>query len=75
MGRLGHEGMGRGVLDMKEKERIVALIGDLDEKHQGKIYEIIEKHQPTLLSAECDIEVRSLAHRVNWRRFSLLHPG
>jgi hypothetical protein len=44
---------------MKEKERIVAMIGDLDEKHQSKIYEIIEKHQPTLLSGstECDIEV------------------
>jgi hypothetical protein len=48
-----------GGLDMKEKERIVAMIGDLDEKHQSKIYEIIEKHQPTLLSGstECDIEV------------------
>ena len=47
-------------LDMKEKERIVAMIGDLDENHQSKIYEIIEKHQPALLSGstECDIEVR-----------------
>jgi hypothetical protein len=52
-----------GVLDMKEKERIVGMIGDLDEKHQSKIYEIIEKHQPTLLSGstECDIEVRRAA--------------
>ena len=48
-------------LDMKEKERIVAMIGDLDENHQSKIYEIIEKHQPALLSGstECDIEVHS----------------
>jgi hypothetical protein len=48
---------------MKEKERIVGMIGDLDEKHQSKIYEIIEKHQPTLLSGstECDIEVRRAA--------------
>ncbi len=44
---------------MKEKERIVAMIGDLDENHQSKIYEIIEKHQPALLSTECDIEVHS----------------
>ena len=46
---------------MKEKERIVAMIGDLDENHQSKIYEIIEKHQPALLSGstECDIEVHS----------------
>lgn len=49
-----------GSLDLKEKERIVAMIGDLDEQHQSKIYEIIEKHQPALLSGstECDIEVR-----------------
>ena len=44
-------------LDMKEKERIVQMIGKLDEAHQSKIYEIIEKHQPTLLSGEFDIEV------------------
>ena len=39
------------------------MIDDLDEKHQSKIYEIIEKHQPTLLSGstECDIEVRHAA--------------
>jgi hypothetical protein len=49
----------RSTLDMKEKERIVQMIGELDENHQSKIYEIIEKHQPTLLSgsSECDIEV------------------
>ena len=52
----------RSTLDVKEKERIVQMIGELDENHQSKIYEIIEKHQPTLLSgasgsSECDIEV------------------
>ena len=45
-------------LSMKEKERIVMMIGELDEAHQSKICEIIEKHQPTLLSGDIDIEVR-----------------
>ncbi len=61
-------------MDTEEKERIVAMIGDLDEEHQGKIYEIIEKYQPKLLvgSAECDIEVRLLISSCMCR-FSLSH--
>jgi hypothetical protein len=53
-------GKASSVLDLKEKERIVGMISELDEAHQSKIYEIIQKHQPSLLSEspECDIEVR-----------------
>jgi hypothetical protein len=60
-------------MDTEEKERIVAMIEDLDEKHQGKIYEIIEKYQPKLLmgSAECDIEVSLLIHRLHVLLFNL----
>ena len=62
-------------MDTEEKERIVAMIGDLDEEHQGKIYEIIEKYQPKLLvgSAECDIEVRLLIRRLQVLLFTLPH--
>jgi len=51
------------------------MIEDLDEKHQGKIYEIIEKYQPKLLmgSAECDIEVRLLIRRYHVLLFTLPH--
>ncbi len=64
-----------GTLDMKEKERIVAMISDLDENHQSKIYEIIEKHQPTLLSGstECDIEVQQRVLSWPWRGSCFLY--
>jgi hypothetical protein len=64
-------------MDTEEKERIVAMIGDLDEEHLGKIYEIIEKYQPKLLmgSTECDIDVRLLIRRLHHAMccFSLSH--
>jgi hypothetical protein len=67
--------VGNPAVSAEEKERIVAMIGDLDEKYQSKIYEIIEKYQPKLLmgSAECDIEVRLLIRRYHVLLFTLPH--
>ena len=58
---------------MNEKLRIVAMIADIDSKHQSKIFGIIEKHQPTLLcaSSEIDIQVSLLIHRVPLLLFTL----
>ncbi len=44
-----------GDFDLKEKVRIVTLIGGLDAKRQGEMYGIIQKYQPMLLAASDDV--------------------
>ena len=60
-------------MDANEKERIVAMIGDLDAKHKSKIYAIIKKCQPDLPTTECDVDVSSPIHRFHLLLFTL--PG
>ena len=48
-------------LDVRERERIVQMMGDLSEEQHSKVGALIERHQPALLdgSAE-DIQVSLL---------------